>query len=145
MSAVEVISPDGFDGAHLDSVGSATATQCNAPRMIRLRQIVGQVMHPHQSVTQDLIHGLPDDLTDHQRSQVIDLLENYDSIFSRGPYDMGRTTLVEHTIDTGNQRPIRQGLRRHPSAHMDVIDRQVNDMVRHEIMELAVGHRCNRS
>ena len=107
MSAVEVISPDGFGGAHLDSVGSAT--QCNAPRMIRLRRLVLRAMRQHQSITQSLIYRLPDDLTGHQRNQVVDLLDEYDSIFSRSPYDMGRTSLVEHTIDTGNHRPIRQG------------------------------------
>jgi len=39
---------------------------------------------------------------------------------------MGRTSLVEHTIETGNQRPIRQALRRQPIAHLDIIDKQVD-------------------
>ena len=30
----------------------------------------------------------------------IPIREDYDSLFSRGILDMGRTTLVEHTIDT---------------------------------------------
>ena len=34
---------------------------------------------------------------------------------------MVRTTLVEHSIDTGNHLPFRQGLRRHPMAHLEVI------------------------
>jgi len=41
---------------------------------------------------------------------------------------MGRTSLVEHHIDTGDNRPIRQGLRRHPIAHLDEIDRQVEEL-----------------
>jgi len=106
MSAVEVISPDDFGGAHLDSVGSAT--QCNAPPhdSITATSVAGDAPAPVK-VTQGLIDRLQDDLTGHQRNQVVDLLNEYDSIFSRGPYDMGRTSLVEHTIDTGNHRPIR--------------------------------------
>ena len=49
-------------------------------------------------------------------------------MFSRGTFDMGRTTLVEHSIDTGQNRPIRQALRRHPRAHLDEIDRQVDEL-----------------
>ena len=52
---------------------------------------------------------------------------------------MGRTTLVEHHIDTGDNRPIRQGLRRHPIAHLDVIDRQVDELVRHNFLEPAAS------
>ena len=52
---------------------------------------------------------------------------------------MGRTTLVEHTIDTGGQRPIRQGLRRHPMAHLDVIDRQVDELIQNDFVEPATS------
>lgn len=90
-------------------------------------------------VTKPLLDKLPDDLTVGQRTQVKELLHEYDDIFSKGPYDMGRTTLVEHSVDTGDHRPIRQGLRRHPVAHLDVIDKQVDEMVRHDLVERAAS------
>ena len=37
---------------------------------------------------------------------------------------MGRTSLIEHRIETGEARPIRQGLRRHPQVHLAVIDQE---------------------
>ena len=100
-----------------------------------------------QGSTTDLVHGarlpgsegtasdiwstltaqLPDTLTVDQRPQIDSLLTRYDDIFSRGSFDVGRTTLVEHGIDTGSNRPIRQGLRRHPMAHLDVVDKQVDE------------------
>ena len=52
---------------------------------------------------------LPDDLTGDQLFEVQQLLQGYDYVFSYGAFDMGRTTLMEHSIDTGSQRPIRQG------------------------------------
>jgi len=66
---------------------------------------------------------LPGDVTSDQRQRVADLLSAYDDLFSRGTFDIGRTNLVEHTIDTGGNRPIRESVRRHPRAHLDEIDR----------------------
>ena len=52
---------------------------------------------------------------------------------------MGRTNLVEHEINTGNHPPIRQGLRRHPIAHLDVIDEQVRELMRNDLIEPAAS------
>jgi len=43
---------------------------------------------------------LPGYVTSDQRQRVADLLSEYDDLFSRGTFDMGRTNLVEHPIDT---------------------------------------------
>ena len=63
----------------------------------------------------------------------------YYYMFSRGTFDMGRTTLVEHSIDTGQNRPIRQALRRHPRAHLDEIDRQVDELQESGFVEPAAS------
>ena len=47
--------------------------------------------------------------------------------------------MVEHSIYTGSQRPIRQGLRRHPVAHLDAIDEQVEELIRNDIVEPAAS------
>jgi hypothetical protein len=52
---------------------------------------------------------------------------------------MGRTSLVEHSIDTADHRPIRHGLRRHPMAHLTMIDEQVNEMLRNDLVEPAAS------
>jgi len=85
------------------------------------------------------LEDLPSDITDDQRQQVIELIRDYDSLFSRGILDMGRTTLVEHTIDTEHNRPIRQSLRRHPWAHLDEIDRQVEELQQAGFVEPAAS------
>jgi len=90
-------------------------------------------------VTSSLMKKLPDDLTDDQVFQVQQLLQGYDDVFSHGAFDMGRTTLVEHSIDTGSQRPIRQGLRRHPVAHLDTIEEQVEELIRNDFVEPAAS------
>ena len=86
-----------------------------------------------------VIKNLPEEISAEQRDKVIDLLTEYDGIFSRGLLDMGRTNLIEHTIDTGQHRPIRQSLRRHPWAHLEEIDRQVAELQEADLIEPAAS------
>ena len=90
-------------------------------------------------IVDSLLQQLPDSLDAEQCQQVGQLMQNYQDIFSTGTYDMGRTNLVEHEINTGNHPPIRQGLRRHPTAHLDVIDEQVHELVRNDLIEPAAS------
>jgi len=90
-------------------------------------------------IIKSTLEDLTSDITDDQRQQVIKLLQDYDSLFSRGIVDMGRTTVVEHTIDTGQNRPIRQSLRRHPWAHLDEIDRQMEELQQAAFVEPAAS------
>ncbi|VDH91703.1 Hypothetical predicted protein [Mytilus galloprovincialis] len=46
-----------------------------------------------------------------QKGRLNSLLEEYSSIFSKGPADLGRTSLVKHHIETGSSCPLRQGRR----------------------------------
>jgi len=52
---------------------------------------------------------------------------------------MGRTSLVEHTIDTGDYRPIRQGFWRQPLAQLEEVDRQVDTLVANDYVEPAAS------
>ena len=62
------------------------------------------------------------------------LLENYADIFSKSEYDLGCATAVKHRIDTGNERPIRQPLRRQPTHLTRVIDEQLKLMQEQNII-----------
>jgi len=86
-----------------------------------------------------LMGNLPDELTESQRKDVRQLLQENEAIFSKGEYDIGRTHLVEYKIDTGDHRPIRQPLRRHPFQHLEAIDRHVDEMKKHGIIEPAAS------
>ena len=94
---------------------------------------------PKDDVLKLMMDSLPDELTEEQRSEVQQLLQEYENIFSRNEYDIGRTPLVEYQIDTGENRPIRQPLRRHPFKHLDRIEEQVEEMRRHGIIEPAAS------
>jgi len=94
---------------------------------------------PKPPATQTIIGNLPLDLTESQREETVKLLRSYEDIFSQNDYDIGRTHLVEHTMDTGDHKPIRESLRRHPISHLEIIDQQVGDMLKHGIVEPAAS------
>ena len=53
-----------------------------------------------------LMEGVSEDLTLHQREVLAAAIYKHRDVFSSSPTDMGRTGLVKHTIDTGDQRPV---------------------------------------
>ena len=82
-----------------------------------------------------MIESLPDSLTDQQRQMAIDLIKRNADVFSKSKFDLGRTKLIQHQIDTGSHRPIKEPLRRHPKAYLDAIDEHVDLMLEHDIIE----------
>jgi len=88
-----------------------------------------------EQVIENIVKSLPTELTDCKRQQVRRLIERDQSIFSKSEYDTERTPLLEYHIDTGSYRPIRQPLRQHPFKHLEISDRQVDEMEHHGIIE----------
>jgi len=59
---------------------------------------------------QSVVDSLPSALSVEERLEAVELLHQYQDVFSRHEYDLGRTTLIEHKINTSDARPIKQGL-----------------------------------
>ena len=89
------------------------------------------------TILESVMNKLPSEISSEQKQRAQNLLAEYTDIFSTDAFDMGRMTLTEHTIDTGNHRPIRQPLRRHPWAHLDEIDNQVEGLLDNRLFEPA--------
>ncbi len=53
------------------------------------------------------MEGVSEDLTLRQGEELAAAIYEHRDVFSSGPTDIGRTGLVQHTIDTGDQRPVR--------------------------------------
>ena len=56
--------------------------------------------------------------TDEEGMTIGKLLCEFSDVFSINDTDLGLTHLAEHSIDTGDSRPIKQAPRRVPSAHV---------------------------
>lgn len=70
-----------------------------------------------------------------KQTQLETLIFKYSDVFSANDYDYGRTDLVKHTIRTGDVQPIRQRAYR-TSPHIRAeIDRQVQQLLSHDVIE----------
>jgi len=83
------------------------------------------------------------ELTEEERQVVERFIIDNEDIFSKSEFHIGRTQLVQHQIDTGDHRPFRQSSRRHPVAHLSLIDQHVEEMLRHDIIEPAASPWCS--
>ena len=70
-----------------------------------------------------------------EQAQLEELLLNYRDVFSMGPEDLGLTNVVQHQIVTGDAQPIRQAPRRLPQFLKSDVDRQVEEMIAHGIVQ----------
>ena len=84
---------------------------------------------------QSMIDNFPPKLNEEQRQQATEFVLKNADLFSKSEFDLRHTDLLEHTIDTGNHRPFRQPLRRHPVAHLEVIDDRVYAMLKNDLIE----------
>jgi len=82
-----------------------------------------------------VIASLPSDLSPDKRVVAERLILENSDVFSRSDFDLGRSSLVHHRIDTGNDRPFKEQLRRHPLVHLEYIDKQVDKMLRADVIE----------
>ena len=73
------------------------------------------------SHVQVVIDNLPPELNPDQQTAAVKFIRDHAGMFSKSDYDIGRTNLVQHVIDTGIHRPFKQPLRHHPLAHLEII------------------------
>ena len=74
-------------------------------------------------------------LTEEQQHEFYLLLLNYADIFASSDSGLGCTTMLKHSINTGNASPIRQAPRRLPAHRQQEATRLVNEMLQKDIIE----------
>ena len=84
---------------------------------------------------QPVIDSFTHTLSVTERATAEHLVHDFADVFSRSEFDLGHTNLLPHRIDTGDARPFKEQLRRHPIAHLDFIDSQVEQMLRAGVIE----------
>ena len=66
---------------------------------------------------------------------VLKLLLRYHLSFSSSDRDRGRTDVIRHKINTGNNRPIKQVPRRIPAHMQKEVDAHIDDMLQRNVIE----------
>ncbi len=103
-------------------------------------EVVGtcdEAQDPGEVQMKEMLEKIHGDVPRPIKNQLQQLLAKYSSVFSKSEYDLGQAVGTKHQIDTGNERPYRQTLRRQPEKYLEVIDKQVEDMLQHNIIETA--------
>ena len=75
------------------------------------------------------------ELNDQVAEQLKSLLKKYSKLFACSDVDLGRTTLVQHDIDTGMSPPIRQPPRRVPGGQLAEFEAEIDRMLRAGVIE----------
>ena len=82
-----------------------------------------------------LLDAVHDSVSVEEKDKLKEILHEFSGAFSASEFDLGNTPLASHTIDTGDSRPIKQMLRPQPRVHVEIIDKQVDEMLKSGIIE----------
>ena len=74
-------------------------------------------------------------LTPVEQQQLETLLASYADVFALESSELGTTGVVTHSIETGEQRPIRQQVRRTPFALRAKVDTLIQEMLEQDVIE----------
>jgi len=105
------------------------------------------VEHDHTKETPDHLRELSgrscENLNDNQSKTLESLLRKYADVFSKSKKDISFTNLVEHTIDTGSARPIKQRPYRIPLSKREQAKQEIKEKTENKIIQPSYGPRCS--
>ncbi|CAG2210957.1 unnamed protein product [Mytilus edulis] len=84
---------------------------------------------------EDLFVASSRELSEEQTLQLKNLLIRHSDAFAKSKNDLGCCDLIEHTIDTGDARPVKQNPRRLPLAKREAADQEIKRMLEGGIIE----------
>ena len=87
----------------------------------------------------DLFERSCDNLNEEQKIVLKQLLMKYPDVFSKSKGDIGLTNLVEHKIDTGDAKPIKQRPYRIPLSKREQAEKEIKTMAENGIIEPSYG------
>jgi len=84
---------------------------------------------------QTLIEGIEEDIPEEQRRVLTNLLLEKEDTFKLKGQPLGRTDLVQHEVDTGDARPIKQPVRRPPIHWRETAEIELQKMLDSDVIE----------
>src|SRR5712675_2781705 len=122
-------------GLNLGSALEAQALSTTREAHARVQTVTSREEDGSHDHLKPVFDSLPSTLSVEEREGAIEFIKEYPDVFSKSEFDLGRTTLITHNIDTGDAKPIRQGLRRQAQIHLDVIDHKIAKMESSGVIE----------
>ncbi|KAK3108932.1 hypothetical protein FSP39_019065 [Pinctada imbricata] len=107
---------------------------------VRTENKYNRELPPHLRLIYD---SCDKDLDTEERIKVKNFLRKHQDLFSKSDKDIGQTSLVEHTIETGDTRPIKQRPYRIPLAKRFLAEAEIRDMAERGIIEPSNSPWCS--
>jgi len=83
---------------------------------------------------QDLYERSTQGLDNRETDIAKEKLVSYSKLFAETSEELGQSDVVEHTIDTGDNRPVKQRARRIPIAHQEIAENMVSEMLKKKVI-----------
>ena len=74
-------------------------------------------------------------LSSGEKDKFFALLSTHAQIFAKDKSDLGRTSKLKHTINTGAAVPVRQSVRRIPHIHRAEVSKLIQEMLQQDVIQ----------
>ena len=74
-------------------------------------------------------------VSESEKCRLVDLLSEYEDVFTTSKFDLGRAHRFTHNIDTGDHQPLAQRPYRIPHSQLDMIDEHIQNMLEKGIIQ----------
>ena len=103
--------------------------------MTQLSDSISEVSEVKTQLIESMVNQLGSHVSNVQQQLLLELLMDFADIFAATPEDLGRTNTLNHQIDTGDAKPIRQPLRRIPPAKRKQTQKLLQEMLGKDIIQ----------
>jgi hypothetical protein len=110
---------------------STTGSAAGADVTIESGANAGTAVLNDDQIVLPMLSTLPDCVNADKRAEIEAVLRRNVNLFARHEYDVGGTDLVQYKLELRDPsaRPVCEPLRRHPTAHLDLIDAEVDKLL----------------
>ena len=119
----------GVDGCDVLTESSTTESPGKTARICQISANQDVDIKRWAEPLQEFFNRSCAELNGEQKLSLRQLLDKYKNTFSASPMDLGRTDVLEHSIPTGNARPIKLPPRRTPRAFVDQEDKIIQEQL----------------
>ena len=103
--------------------------------MTQLSDSISEVSEVKTQLIESMVNQLGSHVSNVQQQLLLELQMDFADIFAATPEDLGRTNTLNHQIDTGDAKPIRQPLRRIPPAKRKQTQKLLQEMLEKDIIQ----------
>ena len=87
----------------------------------------------------ELLQRSSEHLTQAETAKLAGLLSEYEDVFAQDEFDLGSFSAMEHKIDTGLTKPIKQRLRRTPACFASEEEAHLQKMLKADVIQPSVS------